>query len=236
MSFPYRAIPLAAAGTFAALLLGGCATARTPIRLDPAFAQRNIETIALFPIVDRRKDTSFNINLQDGLGERARKEIERRGYQVVHVAVGLDRTSLSRLMDMDAAFISSLAPEGTDAVAAVYVDDTLSSYKVLSYVFKIEATGTVVAKRDGTELWRDKGIGNQGQAGLISGLFAGMDRSFALDQCVASLFSTLPKSLGKQRQAKVEAPKENSREEAVDAAVGQAIASSQKSETTQEAQ
>ena len=103
---------------------------------------------------------------------------------------------------MDTGFIASLAAHDADAVAAVYVDDTLSSYKVLSYVFKIEATGTVVSKQDGTELWRDRGIGNQGQAGLISGVFAGMDRGFALDQCVGSLFSTLPKGPGKQRQAK----------------------------------
>lgn len=179
------------------VLLAGCATTRMPILLDPSFSDRQVTTVALLPIVDRRRDRSFSIDLDSQLGARTEKQLRSKGYEVIKVSqteASSDPYGSERLLDMDAEYIASLGPPEADAVLAIYVDDVLSSYKVLVYEFKIEAIGTLVAKSDQKELWRDKGIGTQGQAGLISGLLQGMNRSLAMDLCVGGMLSALPKA------------------------------------------
>ena len=57
---------------------------------------------------------------------------------------------------------------------------------------KVEATGSLIHKSEKVELWRDKGIGTSGQAGLISGAFAGMDKRTALSICLNSMFASFP--------------------------------------------
>lgn len=188
----------------ALLFSAGCATTRMPIKLDPTFAEQKIESISLLPIIDRRKDTSVNMDLEYEIGTRAQKKIEQLGYRTVRIEapLNLDRTGLGRLMEMDPSFIASLGPSDADAVMAIYVDDTLSSYVLISYAFKIESMGTLVSKEKSIELWRDKGIGNAGQAGLISGLLQGLNRVGALDICVYGMLATLPKGpLLKKRKA-----------------------------------
>ena len=179
------------------LLLAGCATTRMPIVLDSSFSDRQVATVALLPIVDRRRDRSFNVDLDNQLGARAEKLLKSKGYEVTKISLpeaSDNPYGSERLLDMDTEYIASLGPPEADAVLAIYVDDVLSSYKVLVYEFKIEAIGTLVAKSDQKELWRDKGIGTQGQAGLISGIFQGWDRSMAMDLCVGGMFAGLPKA------------------------------------------
>lgn len=179
-----------------ALLVTGCAATRMPIVLDPSFAQRRIYTIAMLPVVDRRRDRSADIDLDHQLGNRAEKILKSKGYEVVKVSraeLSRDPYGPERIREMDHEYIASLSHPDANAVLVIYADDILSNYKVMVYQFKIEATGTLVSKSDGKELWRDKGIGNSGQAGLISGLTQLWNRSMALDRCVNGMLSTLPK-------------------------------------------
>ncbi len=202
--------------------LAGCAAAHAPLVLDPSFRERGITKIALLPIVDRRRDRSANIDLQQQMSGRVRKTLEKKGYEVVSARENLreDPESMERLMEMDPQFITSLGPEDSDAVLVVYVDDVLSDYKLIVYTFKVESTATLVLKSDGTELWRDKGLGNQGQAGLISGAFQLWDRSLALDTCVSAMFSSLPRTLsGTSHIALRQSTHADSRQAAIETAV-----------------
>ncbi len=178
------------------LFLAGCATPRFPIKIDPAFSQRGIRSIALLPAIDQRKDRSYEIDLNYEINTRARKSLEKKGYVVLETSpvVASNRSEASRLMDMDPAYLASLGPANADAVMAIYLQDTLRSYMIMSYVFKAEAIGTLVSKADQTEVWRDKGLGNAGQGGLISGLLQGLYRAEALDGCVYGMLATLPKA------------------------------------------
>lgn len=181
----------------ASLMASGCATVPPPLRLDPMFAQRGIQSIAVLPIVDRRRDRSANLDVEYEVGVRARKALEKKGYLVL-AAPGPsvdDPIGTARLLDMDLEYLVSLNPPDADAVIAIYVDDSLSSYKVLSYAFKVEALGLMVSKRFNAELWRAKGIGNSGQAGLISGLIQGLNRSEAWDACIYGMLSSIPKAV-----------------------------------------
>lgn len=224
MSFKKRAVSGLFLLTVGSLFWAGCAAARLPIKLDPAFAQRGIRSIALLPAVDQRKDRLLNINLDYEMNVRARKGLEKKGYRVMETApMEHDRIGISRLMDMDPSYLASLGPADADAVMAIYVQDTLSSYKIMSYVFKVETLGTLVSKADQTEVWRDKGIGNVGQAGLISGLMQGLSRSTALDACVHGMLSTLPKAPAATLIRQNSSVDDNtSRETAIEAAVEQA--------------
>ena len=174
----------------------GCATIQPPLQLDPMFAQRGIRSIALLPIVDRRKDRSAALDVEYEVGVRARKALEKKGYQMLEAAgpASGDAIGMARLLDADLNYLVSLNPPDADAVIAIYVDDSLSSYKVLSYAFKVEALGVMVSKRLNAELWRAKGIGNAGQGGLISGVLQGLNRSEAWDACVYGMLSSIPKA------------------------------------------
>ena len=178
------------------LVVSGCATVRPPLRLDPMFSQRGIRSIALLPIVDRRKDRSANLDVEYEVSARARKALERKGYHVVAVPGPSedDPIGTARLLEADLDYLVLLNPPEADAVIAIYVDDSLSSYKVLSYAFKVEALGVMVSRSANVELWRAKGIGNAGQAGLISGVLQGLYRSEAWDACVYGMLSSIPKA------------------------------------------
>jgi hypothetical protein len=163
--------------------------------LDPAFADRHINTVAVVPVIDRRTDPSAGLDLQQQIGARAKKHLRKRGYKVIDAVAlpGDNAEAQVRLADLDAAYLASRAPSGADAVFAIAVDDVMSSYKVLSYAFKIEATGTLVSVADRKELWRGRGIGNMGQGGLVSGLLIGLNRMEALDTCVGEMLSSIPR-------------------------------------------
>jgi hypothetical protein len=178
----------------ALLLSSGCASTGYLIRFDPKFDQRGIGSIALLPVVDRRRDRSANIDFEQEIRMRASRILEKKGYQVV-TPPGPSESDLegkTKLEEMDLGYIVSLNPPQTDSVMVIYLDDVLSNYQVFSYTFKIEAIGIMASKRENAELWRAKGIGNGGQAGLVSGLTQGLSRSDAFDQCIGGLLSTLP--------------------------------------------
>lgn len=189
MAIRLNAILCSLAG--ASLLTSACAT-RKPIFLESDLARQQIQTIALLPVVDRRLDRSYEVDLEEAVRDRARKALEKKGYGVVLPATFNTESSLAAhdVAEMEDDELAALVPEGADAAAIVYIEDILSDYKVLYYRFKIETSGTIVS-RTGV-LWHDKATGASGQGGLISGAFQGWDRSTAYDAGVGGLFATWP--------------------------------------------
>jgi hypothetical protein len=175
--------------TSVCLLICACAT-RKPIFLDSDVARREIQTIALLPVVDRRLDRSYEVDLEEAVRDRAWKALENKGYRVVRPASFDGSLDADFVAEMEDDELSVLVPEGADAAAIVYLEDVLSDYKVLYYRFKIETSGTIVS-RTGV-VWHDKATGASGQGGLISGAFQGWDRSIAYDAGVGGLFQTWP--------------------------------------------
>ena len=172
--------------------LVACAT-REPIFLaSDLVAPQKIESIVLLPVVDRRLDRSYEIDLEDAIRDRARKALENKGYRIVLPATFNANGSLDSdyVAEMEDDALPALVPEGVDAAAIVYVEDILNDYKVFYYRFKIEISGTIVSTAG--VLWHDKATGSYGQGGLISGAFQEWDRFIVYDTAVNALFATWP--------------------------------------------
>lgn len=182
-------------GALATILLGGCATPKVAIKLDPSFSSMEIKKIAVLPIVDRRKDKSYAIDLHSEIRVPSASYLVDKGYAAVMEKAFAEGRSVdtAEVAVMDSVQLAQLGPSNADAIVLIFIEDILSSYKVFSYAFKIEATACMISKKTGREVWRDKAIGSGGQGGLISGLTQGLDRSSALSACVSGLFETLPK-------------------------------------------
>ncbi len=178
------------------VIFSGCAAAppRVPIKLDPSFSEMGIQTVALLPVIDRRVDKSYEIDLDKEIRNQAKKTLEKKGYAVLMPDTFAEgkAVELAEVVEMEVNDLALLGPRDARVIVLIYLEDILSSYKVLSYAFKIEATASMVSQEKQVELWRDKGIGRSGQGGLISGLTKGLDKSSAINTCINSMFYTLP--------------------------------------------
>jgi len=177
------------------LLLSGCATVKKiPIKLDPNFRAKSIDTIVLMPIVDRRIDKTAKIDLEKEVRIPAKKLLEKKGYTVIMPETfgeGIN-VNANDVGEMGVDDLSTLGPKDSKALLYIYIEDISESYIVLAYTFKIESTGSLIYKQEKVELWRDKGIGVSGQGGLISGVVSGLDRAEAISYSRENMFVTLP--------------------------------------------
>jgi hypothetical protein len=176
------------------VILGGCATPKVAIKLDPAFYSMGVKKIAVLPIVDRRKDKSYVMDFHADIRIPAANLLQEKGYAAMMAKNFAEGRTVdtAEVAVMDSSQLAKLGPAEVDAIVLIYIEDVLSSYKVMSYAFKIEATACMISKKTGLEVWRDKQIGSSGQGGLISGLTQGLDRSSAISSCVSGLFASLP--------------------------------------------
>lgn len=177
-------------------LLNGCSTVpKMPIKLDPGYNSKNIDTIVLMPVVDRRVNKKSKIDLEKAIRIPAKKILMKKGYNVLTPSSFSDGTAITaeNVGEMNVDELSNLGPNNEKALLFMYVDDILDDYIVLAYTYKVEATGSLIDKKDRVELWRDKGIGSSGQGGLISGVLAGVYQYEATSMCLNDMFCTLPK-------------------------------------------
>jgi hypothetical protein len=182
---------------FGVVLLSGCSTVpKMPIKLDPNFKSKNIDTIVLMPVVDRRIDKKSKVDFEKVLRIPAKKILEKKGYAVVMPGSFSDNSAITadNVGEMNIGELSNLGPMNERALLFIYVDDVLDDYIVLAYTYKIEATGSLIEKRERIELWRDKGIGKSGQGGLISGPLSSLYQYEANSMCLNDMFCTLPAS------------------------------------------
>jgi hypothetical protein len=176
------------------LILAGCTTTKPAIKIDPSFSEMQIESLALLPVIDRRVDKSYEIDLENKVRLAAKEILEKKGYAVIMPATFAEGRNVdpAEAAAMGVNDLTSLGPADPKTIVLIYIEDILSSYKVLSYAFKIEATASIISKEKQSELWRNKAVGKSGQGGLISGITQGLDRSSAVGSCLGELFSNLP--------------------------------------------
>ena len=182
--------------------VSGCSTVqKMPIKLDPNFSNKGVNTIILMPVVDRRPEKSAKINFDKEILAPSKKILEKKGYAVTISDKYSEDSNISseQVAEMTAEELSALGPKGAGALLFIYIEDIMDNYVVLAYTFKIEATGSLIYKQERSELWRDKGIGSYGQGGLMSGVTSGMDRNVALSQCLESMLVSLPKCAVKEK-------------------------------------
>jgi len=201
MGLNRKYLPLLFLSIFCVFLVTGCVgTTKSAIRLHSDFSEKNVDTIVLMPIVDRRIDKSGAINIEKNILRPSKKMLEKKGYYVITPDSFLEGENISpeEVGEMDVEELAMLGPDGSKTLLFVYIEDVIDSYAIVAYTFKIEATSSLIEKSGKVELWRDKGIGASGQGGLISGPFAGMDKSAAISTCLRNMFTTLPDAPSKR--------------------------------------
>lgn len=175
------------------MLFYGCASTRVPLYIEPDFSNRKIDTIALMPMVDVRKDkTAANIDPERYVRKPVEKLLTKKGYSVVmasHFKEGADITA-EAIAEMDEKELATLGPPESAHLFLFYLEDLSTSYVILAKTSKIEASAVLVDKAHGQYLWRDKCVESVGQGGLISGLLP--TQGEAVQLCLSKMLSSLP--------------------------------------------
>lgn len=182
-------------------LLTSCAgQPKPPIFADPDLNNIQFEAVTLLPIVDRRADKSYNLDLESSIGKRVEKNIKKKGYSVIRQTTFSDTLQVTNeeIAEMEPYELQALGTENTEYMLIVYLDDALGKTG-FGYTFKIEATALLINKQTGAMLWKDKGIGSQGQAGLAGCLMSGATKAGAMDECVKNILSSFPKNPRKRK-------------------------------------
>lgn len=198
ISFRLYALYALLVAAFMIIYSSGCATSKIPIYIDQQLSQKNIDSIVLLPVVDARKDKSFETNLDQKIRTPIRKILEKKGYSVItpdKFSKENHQVTPEEIIEMDIAELSTLDPSDAKILLIVYVEDVSDAYVVLAHTFKIEASAVLIDKINHSLLWKDKAVGVSGQGGLISGLFIGMNRWEAISFCLDNLFSSFPEKV-----------------------------------------
>jgi hypothetical protein len=176
-------------------LLAGCGSVptRAPVFVAAGFEPRVVDPIAILTVADLRKDKSVDINVNDIAQKAAKNALTGRKYRVELVPSGPDYTRLSDedLSHPPAAWIKSLPPSGKRWVMIVGVHD-ITRKLTFGSTGNAEVSAYLYDKETGTAVWRDKGVGQAGQGGLIGMAMIGMMSQQALEAAVATVFVGLP--------------------------------------------
>jgi len=186
---------------FIASLLTGCGKPpKIPIYSDLQLEEMKIETVTLMPVVDRRVDKSYNINLESSIGDKVAKKLQKKGYTVIRPGAFSDTLEFTNedVAEMEARELGAIGTAETDYMLLVYLDDA-SSKTALGYSFKMEATGLLLKKQTAAMLWKDKGIGSQGQGGLAGCMMSSMVKGEAINACLTDMLSSFPNAPSKRK-------------------------------------
>jgi hypothetical protein len=188
-------------GLIVVCVLAGCAARpKIPIFADPDLLNMRFETITLLPVVDRRVDKSHDLNLESSIGGRVEKKLKGKGYTVIRPGAFSDTLQVTNeeVAEMEPYELKTLGAENMEYMLIVYLDDA-SSKTALGYTFKMESTALLLNKRTGAMLWKDKGIGSQGQGGLAGCLMSPMVKGEAMDICISNMLDSFPNSPRKRK-------------------------------------
>lgn len=177
------------------VLASGCRTARPrqPIFVAKDFQSHRITEVNMLPVVDARRDTSVALDLQKVIGKPICAAMKKKGYLVVATnPCAQAGASIRDIGEMTPEELCALGPTQAQTLLLVFVEDVYSQYSGLSYAFKVEMGGVLIDKANKQILWRDKMVGNQGQAGLPGVVNAPLNRSIALENAVNGLMKSLP--------------------------------------------
>jgi hypothetical protein len=178
----------------AIVFLGGCATPKNAIYLDPAFHQKIDRTLYVLPAVDHRLDKSTSIDIDSDIRKPFSDQLRDKGYEIVLLNDfgGKESMPATAVAEMSTDELYALGPQQAKSVLLLYLDDVSSKYVIMGYTYKVEITGILLDKHGKAILWKDKGVGSSGQGGLISGLMAPLIKSTAIDIAVNNMVKSFP--------------------------------------------
>jgi hypothetical protein len=183
-------------GVFTALVFAvSCAgPAKIPVFLAPGFDFSSIDTITILPPVDTRVDKQINVNLDKQLAQAAEKIIRKKGYRTsMSPVLGEVGTIVEEdLKDARPDWVKRLGPPEARWVMVVCLVDVATKL-TLGSTGNAEIAGYLYDKETGLMVWKDKGIDQEGEAGLIAMAFKGLMDEAAIGGAVTNLLASIPK-------------------------------------------
>jgi len=178
------------------LILTGCAVAKQPIFLSSTFGQEKIERIHVLPVVDLRFNKEPELpKLDEWILDEVKDRLERKEYTftIVSDTSFVDNITEEDLQAVDAEWVKNLGPSGSRWVMLIALLDAKSKLTFGS-TGNAEVSGYLFDKKNGSIVWRDKGIGKVGQGGLLGMVLKGMMIRDAIRKATSDLMNGFPKN------------------------------------------
>lgn len=179
----------------ATLLLFACSQVppKAPLFFDHAAWPEELEQIALVEVgYDQRYRPPPGLDLTLELRRALKQELAAKGYRLLFA----DRGEEVYRGETSAAELNARAPQEADAVLALHIDFLFlpATLRERNPPPEAEIAGEarLVSKKDGRELWRDRGDGQAGGEAAMPVVFAMSLRQEALADLMSELFATLP--------------------------------------------
>ena len=178
-----------------ALIIIGCVATKQPIFLSSTFDQQSIGNILVFPTVDMRfnKEPEFP-KLDNWIQGVVKDKLSSQKYTFTLGSDSsiIDNITEEDLQEVDAEWIRNLGPSSSRWVMVVVFLDARSKLTFGS-TGNAEVAGYLFDKKNGSMLWRDKGIGKVGQGGLLGMLMKGTMLGDAIKKATKDLMKSFPK-------------------------------------------
>ena len=186
-----KAARLAVAAVCATAL--ACAAVREPVYIDPQLKEQGIDTIALAPIVDARRDRFHGVEIVDYVRGAVERCAIRKGYHVVSTVAREDgpRTAAD-LRPLSDAELAALAPEGVRYVLVVTIDQVHPGTDDLDEASRVKLTGRLIDSGSRREVWRDIAQGDADFEGFLGILLGAPGTLEGAGDAARHLLSTLP--------------------------------------------
>lgn len=158
---------------------------------DPRFA--TIQNISVLPVVDARAGKKAEVNM-DKLQGGVVKNLKKKHYSVgaTNSSGEVGEIAIEDVEGADPKYVKKLGPSSERWVMVVFLDDVASKITFGS-TGNAELRGFLFDKDSGDLMWKDRGVGQAGQGGLLGMTMKGMMKGAALDAAVASLLASVPK-------------------------------------------
>jgi hypothetical protein len=178
----------------AVVLLAGCATGPTkqPIFLHPEFDPKNVESITILPILDRRIDKSLETDINETGKDAIKDMLEAKKYDVnVTKEIGNEsimNMTLKAINEADTSWSKRLGPSNSKWVflAIVKKIDRDFGFHVSA---EAEVVGYLYDKSTGERVWKDDGQGSH----AMGYFFAATVDDGALQMAVFNMLQSFPK-------------------------------------------
>ena len=163
---------------------------KTKIPPDPRFTA--IQTISVLPVVDARAGKKAEVNM--GKLQGSVVNVLKKKHYLVGAASTSGEAGEIAIEDVESAdprYIKKLGPPSERWVMVVFLDDVASKITFGS-TGNAELRGYLFDKDSGDLIWKNTGVGQAGQGGLLGMTMKGMMKGEALNAAISSLLASVP--------------------------------------------
>jgi len=158
---------------------------------DPRFL--SIGSITLLPVLDARVDKKSNVDLQS-LRKQVESILRKKNYQVTQAenSGGVGEIVEEDLQEAKPEWVKQLGPSQARWVMVIGLSD-VATKTTLGSSTNVEVMGFLYDKETATLMWKNRGIGQAGQGGLMGIAMKGLSKGAAFSNALRNLLAAIPK-------------------------------------------